>query len=98
MPAEPAVSATPTPRTAPPRLDKMPPWKVLLHNDDVNDMLHVVESIVMLGLANRHVAMLRTLEAHSKGIALLLVTHRERAELLQEQLASRKLTATIEPE
>ena len=29
-------------RTAPPRVDRLPPWQVLLHNDDVNDMIYVV--------------------------------------------------------
>ena len=30
-------------------------------------------------------------------VALLLVTHRERAELIQEQFQTRGLTVTIEP-
>lgn len=82
---------------APPRVDVLPPWKVLLHNDDVTPMDDVVETIVMLGVANRRVAIQRMLEAHTSGVALLLVTHRERAELVQEQFASRKLKATVEP-
>ena len=36
-------------------------------------------------------------EAHETGIALLLVTHKERAELYQEQFQSKGLTVTIEP-
>jgi ATP-dependent Clp protease adapter protein ClpS len=39
----------------------------------------------------------RTIEAHDAGVALLLVTHRERAELIQEQFQTRGLTVTIEP-
>jgi ATP-dependent Clp protease adapter protein ClpS len=39
----------------------------------------------------------RTVEAHESGVALLMVTHRERAELIQEQFQTRGLTVTIEP-
>lgn len=97
LPLPKANAATST-RPAPPKLDRMPQWKVLLHNDDQNQMVYVVETIVGLGLANRHVAVLRSLEAHQRGVALLVTTHRERAELIQEQLTSKRLTATIEPE
>jgi ATP-dependent Clp protease adapter protein ClpS len=38
------------------------------------------------------------LEAHQRGISLLLTTHREHAELLHEQFHSKHLTVTIEPE
>lgn len=97
-PAPPAVQAVPAkPAPAPPKLDRLPPWNVLLHNDDVNYLEDVVETIVMLGISNRRTAILRALEAHSKGVSLLLSTHRERAELVQEQLSSRRLTVTIEP-
>jgi len=93
-PTRSATAAAP----ARPRLDRLPPWKVLLHNDDVNYLEDVVETIVALGVSNRQVALLRVLEAHDRGCSLLTVTHRERAELLQEQFASRTLTVTIEPE
>jgi ATP-dependent Clp protease adapter protein ClpS len=39
----------------------------------------------------------RTKEAHRAGIALLTVTHKERAELFQEQFTSKSMTVTIEP-
>jgi ATP-dependent Clp protease adapter protein ClpS len=39
----------------------------------------------------------RTIEAHESGVALLVVTHRERAELIEEQFRTRGLTVTIEP-
>jgi ATP-dependent Clp protease adaptor protein ClpS len=75
----------------------MPPWKVLLHNDDKNDMLYVVETIVDLTPLNEEDAVLRMAEAHKTGVALLLTTHKERAELYQEQFTSKQLTVTIEP-
>ena len=71
---------------------------MLLHNDDKNAMPYVVSVIQQLTGVNRHVAMLRMLEAHTKGVALLITTHRERAELLQEQFASKRLTVSVEPD
>ncbi len=82
---------------APPKQDKLPPWKVLLHNDDVNDMAYVVETITMLTRLRRPEARMRMLEAHNKGVALLLTTHQERAELYRDQFMSRQLNVTIEP-
>lgn len=75
----------------------LPLWKVLLHNDDVNDILFVIRTIVELTPLNKDVAAMRTVEAHKTGVALLLTTHKERAELYQEQFTSKGLTVTIEP-
>jgi ATP-dependent Clp protease adaptor protein ClpS len=75
----------------------LPPWKVLLHNDDVNDFEHVIVTILKLTPLNEAEAIERTIEAHERGLALLLVTGRERAELYVEQFASCKLTVTCEP-
>jgi ATP-dependent Clp protease adapter protein ClpS len=75
----------------------LPPWKVLLHNDDKNDFLDVVSHVASLCSMNRQDAMLRTLEAHERGLALLLTTHKERAELYKDQFHSVGLTVTIEP-
>jgi ATP-dependent Clp protease adaptor protein ClpS len=82
---------------APPRVLRLPPWDVLLHNDDVNDMVHVVETIQELVALDQQHALLCMLEAHNEGVAILITTHRERAELLQEQFDSRGLTVSIEP-
>lgn len=81
--------------TAEPR--HLPMYKVLLHNDDVNDMEHVVETIVMLTPLTELEAIERMAEANHGDCALLLVIHRERAELYVEQFHSRNLTVTIEP-
>jgi ATP-dependent Clp protease adaptor protein ClpS len=85
-------------RPAPVKLDRMPPWKVLLHNDDVNTMEDVVDAIIELTTLRRQDAVLRMLEAHRRGLTLLLTTHREHAELLEEQFRSKRLTVTIEPD
>src|SRR5262245_49860867 len=46
-PDPPAGSTTLTvrPRTAPPRVRQLPPWRVLLHNDDVNETNFVIATI-----------------------------------------------------
>jgi ATP-dependent Clp protease adaptor protein ClpS len=93
-----ATAVQPRTRPAPPRVDHLPPWKVLLHNDDHNEVGYVVETIIELLSVNPAQALLQTLEAHKSGLALLVTTHRERAELLCEQFASKRLTVTIEPD
>ena len=90
-----AVQTKPAPVKRPPQL--LPPYKVLLHNDDVNSRQFVVETIVMLTPLNEQDAVLKMDEADKTGVALLMTTHRERAELVQQQFASRGLTVTIEP-
>lgn len=92
---EPKGSAAPAPAKTPPEV--LPPWKVLLHNDDVNEMGYVVLTIMQLCRINEQDAILRTEEAHKKGLALLTVTHKERAELFKDQFTSKGLTVTIEP-
>lgn len=81
-----------------PKLDRMPPWKVLLHNDDVNSTGDVVDTILELTSLRRPEAIMRMLEAHHRGLTMLLTTHREHAELLEEQFRSKKLVVTIEPD
>jgi ATP-dependent Clp protease adaptor protein ClpS len=83
------------PKKNPPGM--LPPWKVLLHNDDKNDILYVVDTIVELTPLKKQDAEIRTVEAHQSGVSLLLTTHKERAELYQEQFTSKGLVVTIEP-
>lgn len=83
------------PKTPPPK--QLPPWKVLLHNDDKNTVHFVVQAIVDLTPLNIQDAIARMKEAHTTGVALLLVTHKERAELYKDQFESKGLTVTIEP-
>ncbi len=78
---------------------RMPPqYKVILHNDDVNDMGYVVETICRLTSLTFEHAYRKMMEAHLKGVSVLLVCHKERAELYQEQFQSCRLTVTIEPD
>jgi ATP-dependent Clp protease adapter protein ClpS len=85
----------PAPTKKPPGF--LPPWKVLLHNDDKNAIDFVIGTIVELTPLNEQEAKVRTTEADKTGVALLLVTHKERAELYQDQFQSKGLTVTIEP-
>jgi len=80
------------------RTQKLPPYRVILHNDDVNTFEHVIVTILELTNLSEPEAVQRTFEAHQTGQSLLLVTHKERAELYVEQFASRGLTVTCEPD
>ncbi len=90
-----ATAVKQKPKRTPPK--PLPLWKVLLHNDDKNAMGFVILSIVELTPLNEQDAANRTKEANDTGVSLLLVTHKERAELYQEQFQSKGLTVTIEP-
>lgn len=76
----------------------LPPYAVILHNDDVNEMLYVVhallESVPELSVERATEIML---EAHHHGRAQVIVCPKERAELYRERLERHGLTATIEP-
>lgn len=85
-----------SPQTPPSRL--LPPWKVILHNDDVNEFDKVIQVVRQLTPLNKEEAMARVNEANDSGVALLLVTHQERAELYVEQFATYSLSVTAEPD
>jgi len=77
---------------------KLPPFKVVLHNDDVNTFEHVILTILRLTSLEQGEAVLKTIEAHETGVSVLLVTSKERAELYVDQFASCSLTVTCEPD
>jgi len=95
-----AIAAAPTKKPAVPkrRPKQLPPFKVLLHNDEVNTFESVIAAILKLTTLQPREAVLRTLEAHETGVALLLVTHKERAELYHDQFTTFKITVSIEPD
>ncbi len=77
----------------------LPPYKVILFNDDYNDMDYVVA--VLLRLINHLTQPEATeimLTAHLMGSAVVIVCPKESAEYYQERLLGYGLTATIEPE
>jgi ATP-dependent Clp protease adaptor protein ClpS len=76
-----------------------PPYKVILFNDDYNDMDYVVT--VLLRTINNLLqseAEYIMLTAHLTGSAVVVVCPKEIAEHYQERLLSYGLIATIEPE
>lgn len=81
------------------RAKLLPPYKVILFNDDYNDMDYVVA--VLLHLIN-HLTQPEAYEimltAHLTGSAVVVVCPKENAEYYQERLSGYGLTATIEPE
>ena len=80
------------------RLQLIPRYRVLLHNDDVTAMDIVVVALV------RTIASLSTddaiqimLEAHNHGVAQVTICPKELAEHYRSGLESYGLTSTIEP-
>ncbi len=73
------------------------PYKVILYNDDVNSMDHVVRSLLrsVPGLSTKK-AIHIMLEAHNTGRAVVIICPLELAELVRDRLQSCRLTATIE--
>ncbi len=76
-----------------------PRYKVLLHNDPVNTMEYVVETLrsVVPQLSEQD-AIAVMLEAHKTGIGLVIICDLEPAEFYSETLNSKGLTSTIEKE
>jgi ATP-dependent Clp protease adapter protein ClpS len=92
-PTRPAPTERPSPRTP---TESLPPWNVILHNDEVNDIGFVIESLCRFARLSVPAATRCTMEAHKKGVSRVIATHREHAELVAEQLTSLRLTVTIE--
>ena len=86
------------PQRSPPIRAELPKFKVLLHNDDINDLDFVVDTIMELAAVSQQAAVQIAVEADTHGLAMILVTHKERAELYTEQFASKGLTTTMEPQ
>ncbi len=92
---KPAVQSEPAIRA---RKDLFPRFKVLLHNDDVNDMEHVIRSLMRVFRFDRQRSEEIMMEAHRNGLALCVVEPLEQAEFHRDQLIALSLTSTIEPE
>lgn len=89
------MEAKPFPKR--PKLDRLPQYRVMLHDDDVNTDVFVMQTLMELTPLNQTAAFDVTELAQKQGVAQVLVTHKERAELYLEQFGSKKLTVTIEP-
>lgn len=91
-----SMSPAPTVEPARPQSRPLPPFAVVLHNDDVNEMAFVVRTIVELARVPAQQALACMIEAHEEGQAVIVRTHREHAELICESFQSKGLTASIE--
>jgi ATP-dependent Clp protease adaptor protein ClpS len=81
------------------RTKLLPPYKVIVHDDDYNEMNYVIfallQSVNSLSVQEAERIMLT---AHLTGQAIVIVCPKEAAEYYQERLLSYNLTATIEPD
>lgn len=76
----------------------LPPWRVVLHNDDVNSMDYVVRSLLRcVPSLTPEEAVEVMLRAHERGEATVIRCPKEAAEHYRARLESCRLTATIEP-
>lgn len=77
--------------------ETLPPYRVLLHNDDEHDMGYVVRALVasVPELSAERAAEVM-LEAHLQGRAEVIVCPLERAELYRDRLHSYRLGSSIE--
>ena len=92
------IESTPTRKPNPTKPRPLPQWKILVHNDDVNTYGHVIRSFMDILRMEVTTAMVKTTEVDRTGAAVVCVTHREHAELIQGQLQSKSLTVSIEPD
>ena len=78
---------------------KSPKYKVLLHNDPVNSMEYVTNSLreVVPQLSEQD-AISIMLEAHNTGVGLVIVCDLEPAEFYSESLKSKGISSSIEKE
>ena len=79
--------------------NKSPKYKVLLHNDSVNSMEYVTNSLreVVPQLSEQD-AVAIMLEAHNTGVGLVIVCDIEPAEFYSESLKSKGISSSIEKE
>lgn len=71
-------------------------YQVVLYNDPVNSMDHVVMCLIRVFGHNEQLAAKIMMEAHHKGKAIAEVEAESQAKLHVEQLTSFRLTATME--
>jgi len=76
----------------------IPLYRILLHNDDVNTMEHVVKALKRVFKFEQQECERIMMEAHQNGVALCAVEPLEKAEHHRDQLVSFSLISTIEPE
>ena len=75
-----------------------PRFKVILFNDDINDMGHVIETLKKVVSIDEESAYIIMMTAHTNGKALVITCVEEHAEFYYQGLINAGLTASIEQE
>lgn len=74
----------------------LPLWNVVLRYEGWTCVTEVVEQVMLLTGIGKDRAINAAVEARRSGRAVLLTTHRERAELYERQFARGNVTVTLE--
>jgi ATP-dependent Clp protease adaptor protein ClpS len=76
-----------------------PRYRVLLHNDDFNSMEYVVQTLMhTVPSLTQPQAVNIMMEAHTNGLAVVIICAQEHAEFYCETLKNHGLISTIEPD
>lgn len=75
----------------------LPPWRVILHNDDTHWFHEVIDALVHSVPLSTQEAEDITARAHQNGRAVVIACPRELAEYYEERLKSYTLNVSIEP-
>lgn len=75
-------------RPSKPRPDRQPPYAVILHNDDLNGMDYVIQTLQKVFAYNEQRAVWLTLQAHTKGRVVVWTGMREHAEFKADRLVA----------
>ncbi|MCW5777710.1 MAG: ATP-dependent Clp protease adaptor ClpS [Phycisphaeraceae bacterium] len=81
----------------PGKLDRLPPFNLLLLHDNAHDARFVIRAITDSTPLDADEAKSVMHEASARGRAVVLVAHFERAEFYRERLRARGLSSTVEP-
>ena len=77
--------------------EHLPPYAVILHNDDVHSMEFVIEALLKAVTTLSHERALEiTIEAHTSGQAVVVVCPLEQAEFYRDRIMTFGLGVTIE--
>lgn len=78
--------------------EHVPRFAVILHNDDVNSMEHVVDALLKsIPTLSEQDAVNVMMDAHTEGKAVVTVCPKETAEFYRDRLQSFSIGASIEP-
>ena len=91
-----------------PKVEKLPPFNVILINDEEHTYEYVIEMLQKLFGHSKEKSYLMAKEVDSTGRVIVFTTHRERAELKRDQIhgygadfrmniSKGSMTATVEP-